>query len=374
MTERRTLLHVFSTFNAGGPQIRFAQLANHFGSRYRHLIVAMDGATGAMERLKSGLDAAIVPVALHKGKTWHNVRSFRRALKDLRPDLLVTSNWGSIEWGMANIDHLVPHLHMEDGFGPEEADRQLPRRVWTRRLVLSRSLVVFPGLALMALARNGWKLPARACLYLPNGVDCARFGAPPGEELAAQYGIARDKPVIGTVGVLRAEKNLFRLLEAFAFVLQTRPAQLVIVGGGPLLEGLKEAAAARGLSADVVFTGASPVPERLLPLFSVFALSSDTEQMPLSILEAMAASRPIASTDVGDVRDMLAEENRPFLAPRDATCLSQSLLALLADPKKAEEIGRANRARAVSVYDQSRMFAAYRRLFDGDLTNTSKQS
>ena len=134
----------------------------------------------------------------------------------------------------------------------------------------------------------------------------------------------------------------------------------MLVGEGPLLPQLRTAAEARGLSGQIVFTGASPVPERLLPLFSVFALSSDTEQMPLSVLEAMAASRAIAATDVGDVRAMLAEENRPFVVAREARPLGEAILALLADPQKTAAIGHANRMRAVAAYDQSHMFAAYR--------------
>ncbi len=365
MTEPRTLLHVFSTFNVGGPQMRFAQLANHFGRRYRHLIVAMDGATQAMERLDPGLDAKTMQVEVRKGRSIANVRPFRRLLKELRPDLLVTSNWGSLEWALAAWGLRIPHLHMEDGFGPEEADRQLPRRVWLRRLALSRSTVVLPSLKLLTLARDVWKLPQRNLLYLPNGVDCARFAAEPDHALAESLGIRRDVPLIGAVGGLRVEKNLFRLLDAFAILHKVRPAQLVLVGGGPQLQELRVAAEARGLADSVVFTGPCAVPERLLPLFSVFALSSDTEQMPLAILEAMAASRAIASTDVGDVRAMVAEENRPFVVPRDSGKLAEALLALLADPERAAAIGRANRARAVAVYDQAHMFAAYKRLFDG---------
>jgi glycosyltransferase involved in cell wall biosynthesis len=131
---------------------------------------------------------------------------------------------------------------------------------------------------------------------------------------------------------------------------------------------LESAARERGLAQDVVFTGASPVPEHLLPLFSVFALSSDTEQMPLSLLEAMAASRAVAATDVGDVREMLTDENRRFVVARNPGGLAEAILALLADPAKATAIGKANRQRALAVYDQSRMFASYGRLFDGDLT------
>jgi glycosyltransferase involved in cell wall biosynthesis len=367
MTERRTLLHVFSTFNVGGPQIRFAQLANHFGLSYRHLIVSMDGGSQAMDRLLPELDAAMLPIAIRKGKTLRNIPPFRRMLRGVKPDLLVTSNWGSIDWAMANFDHKFPHLHMEDGFGPEEVEHQLPRRVWMRRLVLSRSTVMLPSRKLFALARDVWKLPERRLLYVPNGVDCARFLVAGDPELAARHGIRQDIPVIGAVGGLRAEKNLLRLVESFERVAARRPVQLVLVGDGPLCGPLREAVEARGLSGAVVFTGASPYPERLLPFFSVFALSSDTEQMPLSILEAMAAGRPVAATDVGDVRDMVAEENRPFVVPRDAGSLGEAILRLLADTKEAEEIGRANRERAIAVYDQSRMFDAYRRLFDGDL-------
>lgn len=374
MSERRTLLHVFSTFNVGGPQMRFVQLANHFGERYRHRIVTMDGATAAMTRLLPQLDAKIIAVPTRKGETLNNIRAFRRTLMELRPDLLVTSNWGSIEWAMANCDHAVQHLHMEDGFGQEEAEHQLRRRVWTRRLVLPRSTVMLPSRNLFKIAREIWKLPSRALVYIPNGVDCARFLAAGDWDFANQHGIRRDLPVVGSIGGVRPEKNLFRLLEAFALVLGARPAQLVIVGEGELLAELRRAAEERGLSAHVVFTGASPTPERLLPLFSLFALSSDTEQMPLSVLEAMAASRAIASTNVGDVHDMVAEENRPFVVARDAKALSDAILALLADRPKTAALGRANRERAVALYDQSQMFATYGRLFDGDFATQAERA
>ena len=66
-----------------------------------------------------------------------------------------------------------------------------------------------------------------------------------------------------------------------------------------------------------MFTG-DVKPESVLGTFDVFALSSDTEQMPLALLEAMAASRAIAAVDVGDVSEIVAEENRKFVVPRDA--------------------------------------------------------
>ena len=354
--------------------MRFIQLANHFGSRYRHRIISLNGGTEAIARLLPEVDAELIRSGTQKGATLNNLRAIRRTLAEVHPDLLVTSNWGSIEWAMANLTIGVPHLHMEDGFGPEEATRQLPRRVWMRRVALSRSTVMLPSLKLLGLARDVWKLPSRRLRYIPNGVDCARFAQKPDWEFAAKHGIPGDVPIVGAVGGLRLEKNLHRLLDAFSLVVAKRPARLVIVGDGPLMPELKENAEARGLSRQIVFTGASPTPERFLPLFSVFALSSDTEQMPLSILEAMAASRAVAATDVGDISTMLAEENRAFVAPTEAPALGACILALLEDPKKADAIGRANRSRALGVYDQSKMFAAHQMLLDGESANKAKVS
>jgi glycosyltransferase involved in cell wall biosynthesis len=359
----RTLLHVFPTFRVGGAQIRFVQLANHFGRDYRHLVIAMDGVTDCRDRLDPGLDVTFLPRPPRQGGLLSELAAYRRTLAELRPDLLVTSNWGAMDWALANADGLVAHLHMEDGFNPDEVVRQLPRRIWTRRMLLRRSTVMLPSQTLCAIARDVWHLPPRRLVYVPNGIDWRRFDGAAGPSLPP--GISPGRPVVGTVATLRAEKNLPRLLEAFARVLAERPAQLVVVGDGPERSGLEIKARALGIAGHVRFTGACPTPEHLLPAFSVFALSSDTEQMPISVLEAMAAGRPVAATDVGDVRRMLAAENHPYVVAKDPRPLADALLALLADPDLCQAVGEANRRRVREEYDQARMFDAFRALFDG---------
>ncbi|CAK0774708.1 Glycosyltransferase [Azospirillaceae bacterium] len=367
------LLHVYPTFNVGGSQMRFATLANQFGRAYRHIIVVMDGQTEALTRLDPSLDVEVRSTSAIKGRTWNNLKIFRAILSEIRPDVLVTSNWGSIEWAMANFDGRTPHLHMEDGFGPEEAVRQLPRRVWTRRLTLRRSITLLPSLTLYRLARDVWRLPERRLLYAPNGVDCARFGRGPDPAFAASVGVMEDgAPIIGTVAALRAEKNLFRLLDAFALVVAHRPARLVIVGDGAERADLVARSTELGVSDRVIFTGACSTPERLLPSFAVFALSSDTEQMPLSVLEAMAAGLPLASTAVGDVPSMAADDNRPFIVEKNARALATAISALLDDPTRARAIGAANAERARAVFDQQKMFDTYHSLFNGELGPISR--
>ena len=125
---------------------------------------------------------------------------------------------------------------------------------------------------------------------------------------------AVDTPVIGTVAALREEKNISRLMHAFAML----PAgRLVIVGDGPQRPALEALAASLGVAERVCFAGHHLDTAAFYAQFDIFALSSDTEQMPLSVIEAMASGLPVVSTDVGDVRLMVASENIPFVTGLD---------------------------------------------------------
>jgi glycosyltransferase involved in cell wall biosynthesis len=229
-----------------------------------------------------------------------------------------------------------------------------------RRLLLRRCAVVVPSRVLWRLATRVWRLPEARVRYIANGIDLSRFS------MAREAVFPGEGPVIGTVAALRAEKNLARLLRAFRLVRQNIPARLVIVGDGPERAALAALAEALGVADAVIFTGHVAQPQALYRGFDVFALSSDTEQMPLSVLEAMAAGLPVAATDVGDVQEMLAEENRALVAPLDDAALAGVLVAALRDPARGRAIGAANRAKAARDYDAERMFRAYAELFDGE--------
>ncbi len=358
------ILHVFSTFAVGGPQRRFAAIANHFGSHFHHVVRAMDGRTDARYLLGDGASVELTTDSFPRGNLLATRRTARRMLEEARPDVLVTYNWGAVEWAMANWPPLVRHIHIEDGFGPEEADRQLRRRVWFRRAVLRDSTVVLPSQTLVRIATEIWKLDPARLKYIPNGIPCARFGGSPDAHLTQQF--RGQGPVIGTVATLRREKALDRLIAAFAEVRARRPAHLVIAGDGPERLALERAVGDRALFRHVTFTGQVAQPERILGAFDIFAVSSDTEQMPLSVLEAMAAALPVAATDAGDIMDMVAAENRQLVVAKTASSLANALHRLLDDAGLRARLGAANRARALSHYDEAQMFESYDRIFRGE--------
>lgn len=348
------LLHAFATFAIGGPQRRFATIAAHLGDRFRHAVHAMDGDYAAAALLPPELDVSYPAVEARKGDPLGNRARFRRALRGLRPDVLVSSNWGSIEWALANLPCLTPHIHMEDGFGPEERDAPLRRRVLARRALLRGDVtVVVPSRTLLGIAAGTWRIPPRRLRYIPNGVLLGPDG-PPAAPPPAEAGLT-----IGTVAALRPEKNLSRLLRAYARIAGRHPARLVIAGDGPARGALAAEAEALGILPQVVFAGHVEQPALLLAGLDVFALSSDTEQMPLSLLEAMAAGLPVAATDVGDVRAMLAPADAAQVVPRDEAALAGCLAALLDDAPLRRRLGAANRVRAAQEYDQRSMLHAW---------------
>jgi glycosyltransferase involved in cell wall biosynthesis len=359
----KVLLHAFSTFALGGAQARVVALANAWArqdaqagvQRYRHLIMAMDGHYEAGERLDAAVDWEPLRMPVQRGAGLANRAAFRRTLQTLRPELLLTYNWGAVEWAAGNWPRVVPQLHIEDGFGPDEAVAQLPRRMWTRRVLLGLAGVplAVPSRRLADLASSWW-IPAHRVFYVPNGVALSALPPRTTEAPGAR------PLVVGTVAGLRPEKNLARLIKAFAQLRRTRAAELVLVGEGAERTLLEALATELGVAADVTFTGYVTNPRDFIRRFDLLALSSDTEQQPLALLEAMAEGVPVISTRVGDVPHMVAPEAAAacLCEPNDEA-FARTLLAVVAQSEQWPAWAAAGRARAAEHYSFERMLRGW---------------
>jgi glycosyltransferase involved in cell wall biosynthesis len=362
MPQPLTLMHVFPTFAVGGAQMRFATLANALGPGLEHVVVSLDGGGGAehLVRPEVRLRRRKVTARKRRALSLRDLRAFRSALRAEQPDLLLTYNWGAIEWALADrFRPICPHLHVVDGFGPEEALRQLPRRVWLRRLALSGpTLVVVPSQALRRLAVEIWKLDPNRVRRIPNGVDAAALV----RDARAPWGLRQgaNELLFGALGGLRPEKNLGRLLRIAAMLPKDLPWRLVIAGEGQERPALEAQARALGLSERVVFTGFVERPGTLLGELDVYVLTSDTEQMPISVLEAMAVGLPVLATDVGDLRLMLPADSRStcLFAREEENDFAERLAALLGSPDERRRLGALNRAQAAE-FSLEAMVASY---------------
>ncbi len=371
MGKPRHLLHVFSTFGVGGPEVRSCDLINHFGERYRHTIIAMDGRYECQAKLLPGVPVTFLEVKNHRQNLLKNVQQFARMLKQLKPDVLLTYNWGSIEWGLTNTIHRIcPQFHWEEGFAPEEVVQQKKRRIYARRVFLAGiEKLIVPSRVLERIAQQIWKFPASRVSYLPNGVDVTRYSrafshehnlsVPP--ELAQHQG----NLLVGTVATLRKEKNIPRLIRAFTQAAEDLDAKLVIVGGGPEYSALEQLVQTHYLTEKVILLGHKDDPAEIVKAFDIFAISSDTEQMPISVLEAMAAGQPVVGTDVGDIKEMVAPSNKTFLTPTtDEMAFATNLKHLLREPDLRATLGQQNKVRCRELFDKTVLYRNYESLYE----------
>jgi len=356
------LLHVFSNFVPTGPELRTVELIRAFGRELRHSILSMDGRTTAAERLPADADVRILP-APPKAGSLATARRLRRLLVEERPDLVLTYNWGAFDMLLtARSAGFRRVIHHEEGFNEDEAEQFKRRRVWARRLVLpGAAAVVVPSERLKTIAVDLWRLPPERVRLIPNGIHLDRFAPADGNPgLRARLDIPAGALVVGTAGSLRPVKNHARLLEAAAKVPEVH---LLLVGDGEERPALERRAAAPDLAGRVCFAGYQESPAPFYQAMDVFALSSDSEQMPLALLEAMASSLPAVSTDVGDVRTMLPPEQAPFLGAD----LSSPLAELARAPDLRRQLGVLNRKRAEERYSFGALCAAYRELYESVL-------
>jgi glycosyltransferase involved in cell wall biosynthesis len=370
MTPPPHLLHVFSNFVPSGPELRTVELIAAFGGEFRHSIVSMDGRTGAAERLPAGAPVRLLDNPPKAG-SWKTASRLREILRRESPDLVLTYSWGAIDAIIAAATLGYRRvIHHEEGFNSDEADSFKKRRIFARRLLLPRAhRVVVPSERLERIATGLWRLHPERVRRIPNGIHLDDYPPADGNpELRQELGIPAAAPVVGSCGHLRPVKNYLRLLDAAAAVDPRQGLHVLLVGEGEERAALEARAARPDLAGRVHLVGYQADPAPYYRAMDLFALTSDSEQMPVCLLEAMASCLPVVATDVGDVRAMLPPGQADLLVPLagegTAARLARHFEATLADGALSRRLGLANRRRVAESYAFETMCTAYRGLYE----------
>lgn len=360
------ILHCHSTFSLGGKEARAVRLMNAFGDSAEHAILsAMPDRLDARAAIGAGVRAAFPADAppLAGRPTPGRLKALARYMRGF--DLVLTYNWGAFDAVMARrFFSGPPVIHHEDGFNEDEAVKLKTSRSVYRRLGLPAVFrLVVPSRRLADIAVWDWVQPDRRVTRIPNGIPVARYLKPPAPGAIPGFEKRPGEIVIGTVAGLRKVKNLPRLVRAFA-AMEHKAARLVIVGAGPESEAIAAAARGAGVADRVLMPGFLADPARWIGHFDIFALSSDSEQFPISLVEAMAAGLPAVTTRVGDVPHILSQDNLPLVVdPLDEPGFADALDSLAQRDDLRRAIGEANRAAAMSRHDEAAMISAYARLY-----------
>ena len=366
---RPRILHVHSTFDRGGAELLCVRLINAFADA-DHAVVSGDparrGAAALIDPKRKVVWPAFPPLS---GKPLPG-RLKRLAAAMAGYDLICTYNGSALDAALAHtlfadVYKLEPLIHLEDGSDEDTAAGLRRGRNFYRRIAIGRSAaLVVPSRTLERIALDVWQQPRTRVRLIPNGIDTRAFAVAPKRDALPRVVKRKGELWVGTLAGLRKVKDLPALVRAFAGL--PGEWQLVIVGEGPEREKILEQAARAGVEHRVHLPGFVPNPARATALFDVFALSSRSEQAPISVIEAMAAGLPVAAPRVGDVGAMVASDNGPWLCePGDEAALGKALAELAADPALRKRIGEANRAKARAEFDEETMIERYRALYWG---------
>jgi glycosyltransferase involved in cell wall biosynthesis len=310
-------------------------------------------------------EAGIGVLALGRRSTldllaWRPLVSLLRDGVDVVHAHMFGSNvWGTVLGRLSGVPVVVAHEHTWSFQGR-------PLRRFLDRELVARWADVFVAVS----GEDRRKMievegvdPAKIRL-IPNGIPSPANGAV--ADVRAELGIEPGAPVLGVVCELRAQKALEVLFEAAALLLAEFPTLKVLVAGdGPERARLEEDARRLGVADTVLFLGIRRDVPAVLAAVDVAVLSSDYEGSPLSVMEYMAAAKPVVSTRVGGVPELVQEDVHGLLVePRDPEALAEAVARLLRDPALAKRLGAEGRKRQQREFSLEAMVGRIEDLYE----------
>ena len=360
------VLHVLANLGAGGAERMAVHIVLGLNRhRFEPAVVAYSGRYGS--DLEQKLDqGGIQTWFLGKGPGfgWRTYPRLHRVFKEFRPDIVHT-HVHVMRYAFPALIHFKPRLMVHTVNNMAECEIE-PRARWLQRLAYRRGVVP------IAVAREVAASLERlygigGCRVVWNCVPTELYASPqtPRSTWRAKQGFSEDDLLITCVARFAPQKNHSLLLNAFAKGPASNPkAHLVLAGEGVLRARLQRQVNELGLTSRVHFLGLRRDIPDVLGASDIFALSSDYEGNPLSVIEAMAAGLPVVSTAAGGVPELLQNGRQGFIVqPGDAKGLSQGISTLLNDGNLRREMGAAASLRAKEKFDVSAMVRAYEELY-----------
>jgi sugar transferase (PEP-CTERM/EpsH1 system associated) len=358
------VMHLLPEFTLGGMEHGVVMLLN--GLPRKRIIGSVCSFEVAIDSLRERLDRHVQVHMLGRRQgndpmlVWRLIRLFRHE----RPDIVHSHSWGTLCEGYlaTRLGGVVRHfIHGEHGtLELRRRNRSIQRWIWSRA---QRVLSVSSTLADEMAREIGF--PRNRVQVVRNGVDIARFAAISRAAAREELGVAEAEFVIGTVGRLVPVKDHETLLAALARLSRAGIDFIALVAGeGPLRPELERRAATLGLGRKVRFLGNREDIDRVLAALDVFALSSLSEGIPNTVIEAMASGLPVVATHVGGLDEVVENGKTGILVPpKAADTLADACLVLLHDSDLRRRMGVEALKSARGQFSLQRMLDDYEHLY-----------
>ncbi len=366
---RRKVLHViYSLYRGGAERVIETQLLGADRRRFEYLVCSITGGGDMIDRM-SNAGARVFLLGKRRRGDVTAVTKLANLIRSEHVDLLHLHNSPGMFWGtLAQIASGTgaPIVRTEHNPYLPENMPALFRWVlppFTRRA--SRIICVSERVRQSFAGR--FPELAGKFIEIPNGIRLQDYEKlPPRAECRAQYKLLPGAKLIGTVGRLAPVKNHKLLIEALFLVRQTVPdVHLAIIGEGEMREALAAYAADLSVSEYVSLVKETQTIDHFYGAIDIFCLSSDSEGMPLTLLEALASGVPVVSTEVGGIPEIIENGKTGYLVPRgSADSLAQRIVELLQNPSKATELALSGRKMVHERFPAEKMIAATEAVYE----------
>ena len=311
--------------------------------------------------------------------TYHNPLSIiklARLLRKEKPNIVHTHGYfasviGRIAAKLAGISIVINHVHSTYW-------EYKKRHIFMEKILSALThKIICCSKAVQDFVSDNEKINPSKTVIIYNGVDEEKFFVQKNTAaIKAQLGINPQDPVVGTVSSLTKNKGHVHLFQAASLISNFCPsARFLIVGDGILREELEEQIKDLNLGSHLILTGKRKNIPDLLSVMDIFVLPScSREGLSISIIESMAAGKPVVATDVGGIPEAVEDgETGLLVPPRNPGALANAIIELLQNPGKAKAMGERGRTRLKEKFTSKRMLSELENLYEALINQKDNQ-
>ena len=361
MTRKVRVLHVIPNFGPGGAERLVVDLMEATDKeRFEVAAVSLYPESGTvLEKEIKEKGFRVYFLDKHRGLDLRMIPQLYRVFRSFRPDVVHTHLYVLRYTLLPALFCRIPvKVHTVHNVAQKEVD-------WVGKLVhwiAFRLGNVMPVSISQEIANTVRAVYGRG-IYSPviyNGIPTMRFISSAGQD-----NVEKKEVVLLHVGRFAPQKNHLLLVEAFALAVKEYPKmRLWLVGDGPLRPAVEKTVVEMRLEGKVFFLGIRDDVPKLLADSDLFVLSSDYEGVPLTVLEAMAAGKPVVATGVGGVPELVEDGVTGILVPPcNPEALAKGILRLAKDSDLRQRMGKAAQERALERFDIARTAREYEALY-----------
>ncbi len=361
-----TLVQVLHSLECGGAERLALRLAQGLAPEELTTFICLDRRGPlAAEAEARGFDVHVL--GRHPGLDWACRKKLRDLLRRIQPTVLLAHQYtpffySSLARGFARRPPIIFIEH-----GRHFPDPRKLRRILVNRLIFRNGdavIAVAQSVKRAVVSKEG--IPEHRCYVIPNGIDPGPYLAAEARraEVRRELGLADDEVAVIQVARLDPLKDHATAIAAVEQIDGSR-VRLLMVGDGPEEARLRERVNQSPKRERFRFLGYRQDIPDLLAAADVFLLSSISEGLPVTVLEAMAAGLPVVATSVGDLGEAVENGVTGYLVPpREPDQLAAALQQLCASPQRRRQFGVAGRTRLLAQFTEEKMHAAYRTVIE----------